>query len=103
MALELRSGAQEIVVVAPEAASPEALAPMLAPLRRQLMTARVLALVYEGDHQAKTAQWIELVANKTAQGGEVTAYVCEDRVCQRPTSDPEVFASQLSIARKPDS
>ena len=101
LALELGPGAQEIVIVAPEGASREALAPMLAPLRRQLMTARVLALVYEGEHQDRTADWVELVENKTAQGGEVTAYVCEDRVCQLPTRDPEVFASQLSIAAKP--
>ena len=63
------------------------------------MTARVLVLVYEGDHQASTAELVSLVSNKTARGGAVTAYVCEDRVCQRPTTDPAMFASQLSIAR----
>jgi uncharacterized protein YyaL (SSP411 family) len=37
-----------------------------------------------------------LVKGKTAQDGEVTAYVCKNRVCRYPTSDPKVFAKQLA-------
>ena len=29
---------------------------------------------------------------KTVQGSRTTAYVCEDNVCQQPTSDPQEFA-----------
>jgi len=99
LALELLSGAQEIVIVAPAGALHAVFEPMLAPLRRQLVTARVLALVVEGEHQARTAEVVTLAGNKPAAAGEVTAYVCEDRVCRLPTTDPIAFAAQLSIAR----
>ena len=32
-----------------------------------------------------------------ALGGRATAYVCLDRVCRLPTSDPAVFAEQLGV------
>ena len=38
---------------------------------------------------------VPLLAGKVAQDGKVTAYVCENRVCQRPTTDPEIFAAQI--------
>jgi uncharacterized protein YyaL (SSP411 family) len=97
LAFELRSGAKEIVVVAPDQAAPDALADMLAPLRRNLVTARVLATTFEGERQARTVEVVSLAARKRARDGRVTAYVCEARVCQLPTTDPAVFAGQLSI------
>ena len=39
---------------------------------------------------------IPLVENKVAIGGKTTAYVCEQRVCKLPTSDPAVFIKQIS-------
>ena len=101
LALELLSGAQEIVIVAPAGAPRAAFGPMLAPLRRQLVTARVLALAVEGEHQARVAEVVTLAGNKPATAGQVTAFVCEDRVCRLPTTDPLTFAGQLSIARGP--
>jgi uncharacterized protein YyaL (SSP411 family) len=29
-------------------------------------------------------------------GGKLTAYVCEQRVCALPTSDPAIFAQQIA-------
>ena len=37
-----------------------------------------------------------LVEEKTALNGQVTAYVCERRVCELPTTKPEVFATQIA-------
>jgi uncharacterized protein YyaL (SSP411 family) len=101
LALELRSGGKEIVVVGPESAGREALGEMLAPLRRHLVTARVLATTFEGERQHRTAELVSLAARKPARGGAVTAYVCEARVCQQPTTDPAAFARQLSLDTGP--
>jgi len=97
LALEFRSGAKEIVVIAPDTAESDLLAKMLAPLRRNLVTARVLATTFEGERQARTVEVVSLAERKSALEGRVTAYVCEDRVCQFPTNDPAAFARQLSI------
>jgi uncharacterized protein YyaL (SSP411 family) len=35
------------------------------------------------------------ITGKVAQQDRVTAYVCENRVCALPTTDPEVFAGQI--------
>ena len=42
---------------------------------------------------------IPLVEGKIAQDGKATAYVCEKRVCQLPTTDPAVFAKQIRQVR----
>ncbi|MEE2664142.1 MAG: thioredoxin domain-containing protein [Myxococcota bacterium] len=97
LSFELRSGTKEIVVVAPDLAGRDVLANMLAPLRRNLVTARVLATTFEGERQARTAEVVSLAERKPARDGRVTAYVCEKRVCQFPTTDPAEFARQLSI------
>ena len=99
LAFELRSGAKEIVVVGPENGNRKSLASMLDPLRRNLLTARVLVLTFEGKRQDRTSEVVSLAARKPARAGRVTAYVCEARVCQLPTNDPAVFAGQLGLVR----
>jgi hypothetical protein len=42
---------------------------------------------------------IPLLAGKTPLDDRPTAYLCRDRVCQRPTSDPDALRSQLGRAR----
>ena len=44
---------------------------------------------------AVVAALIPLVSGKKARQGRTTAYVCENRVCKFPTSDPAVFSKQL--------
>jgi uncharacterized protein YyaL (SSP411 family) len=56
---------------------------------------RALVVVAEGAPQRALAATVPLVTEKAAQGGRATAYVCERRVCQRPTSDPDAFAREL--------
>ena len=44
-----------------------------------------------------------MVADKVARGGRPTAYVCEQRLCDLPTADPDVFARQIEkVAPLPD-
>ena len=59
----------------------------------------VLTVVPEGPAAEELAQVVPLVRGKIAQGGKATAYVCENRVCALPTTDPEVFRKQVSTVR----
>jgi len=52
-----------------------------------------------GPELAAHARVVPLLKAKTALKGKATAYVCEKRTCELPTSDPEVFARQLRKAR----
>ena len=85
--------ARQIVLVQPtQGGDPEA---MLRPLRSTFLPNRVVSIVREGVDLGAHAKLVPLVKGKTAQDGEVTAYVCKNRVCRYPTSDPKVFAKQL--------
>jgi uncharacterized protein YyaL (SSP411 family) len=43
---------------------------------------------------------IPLLEGKRAIAGKPTAYVCEQRVCELPTSDPAVFAKQIAKVKR---
>ena len=86
---------KEIVVVTP---SREEAEPFLAELRATFLPNRVLVVV-ESAAVAERAEIVPLVRGKLALGGRATAYVCEQQVCKRPTSDPAVFAQQI---RRPE-
>ena len=49
----------------------------------------------EGANLDELAETVPLLRGKVARSGQVTAYVCENRVCELPTSSPEVFREQL--------
>ena len=49
----------------------------------------------EGDELADHAGVIPLLDQKRAIKNQPTAYVCENRICELPTSDPDTFAQQL--------
>jgi uncharacterized protein YyaL (SSP411 family) len=84
---------KEIVIVKPRSdASADG---MLAKLRTTYLPNHVLVVVAEGDDLAEQKKLIPLLEGRIAVQGEVTAYVCENRVCDLPTRDPEVFARQL--------
>ncbi|RMH38574.1 MAG: thioredoxin domain-containing protein [Deltaproteobacteria bacterium] len=83
---------KQIVVVVPhERAEAEAFVDQLA---TAYVPNRAVAIVRDGE-VPQVARRVPLVADKVAQGGEATAYVCEHRVCQLPTADPAVFARQI--------
>ena len=84
---------KEIVVVSPpEDGDLEA---MLAPLRVAFVPNRVVSVVTEGEDLEAHRVLVPLVTWRVARSGRVTAYVCENRVCSFPTSDPSVFAEQI--------
>jgi hypothetical protein len=85
--------AKEIVIVTPPGGD-------AGPLRRGVHAAfvpnKVVIEVEEGPKLDALSTLVPLVAEKKAQGGQPTAYVCERGVCQLPTSDPDEVGRQLA-------
>ncbi|QXE87883.1 thioredoxin domain-containing protein [Geomonas nitrogeniifigens] len=86
---------KEVVIVAP-AGRPEAAEPFLEGLRRVFVPNRVLVVVCEGEELEQAARLIPLLEGKHAEADRAMAYLCENRSCRRPTSDPEEFYRQLT-------
>src|SRR5262249_18778724 len=84
---------KEIVLVTPSGG--DGTASMLAALNARFVPNRALVVVAEGRPLDALAGTIPLVAEKTTRDARATAYVCERRVCQRPTNDPDTFAREL--------
>lgn len=61
---------------------------------------KVVALTPEGD--ARAAEEVPLLRDRTMLEGRATAYVCEHYTCQQPTTSPEELRRQLSdgVARE---
>ena len=90
---------KEIIVVTPEGEKGKA-DPFLFEFRKQFLPNRILAVISEGKDLQYHAKVIPLVKGKIAQDKKVTAYVCEEGTCKLPTSDPNVFASQIKSVKK---
>jgi hypothetical protein len=86
--------AKEIIIVTPNDLSQAE--PFLAALRKTFVPNRALAVASEGPRQATLGEIVPLAAGKQARSDRATAYVCEKRVCELPTSEPDVFAKQIS-------
>ena len=92
-----RMGMREIVIVTPEGSEDADV--MLTPLRELYGTNRVVAVTEEGASLRELSVLLPPVKNRRALAGKVTAFVCENHVCQFPTSDPAVFRKQLEATR----
>jgi uncharacterized protein YyaL (SSP411 family) len=95
LALDWRLDAPKQVVVAVTGSRGEA-APFLATLGTRLVPNRILAVTAPGDG---IAALVPVAEGKVALGGRATGYVCENRVCDLPTTDPAVFAKQIDRVR----
>jgi uncharacterized protein YyaL (SSP411 family) len=85
---------RQILIVAPPGRK-DAADSLLSAFRRRFVPNRVFALVEQGDALEKNAAVVPLLGGKEAAGGRATAYVCENRVCGLPTSDPAEFSLLL--------
>ena len=74
-------------------------APFLAELRARFLPNRILTIVAEGVELERHARVVPLLDGKTARDGRATAYVCENRICDLPTTDPAVFATQIATVQ----
>jgi uncharacterized protein YyaL (SSP411 family) len=61
---------------------------------------RILAVAPASEVDA-LAETVPLFAEKRALQDQVTAYVCENRVCELPARDPALFGEQLRRAAHP--
>ena len=97
LALSYRlSHAKEVVIVTPD--SREQAEPFLAVLRETYFPERVLVVASEGKDLEEQQELVSLLEGKRSINGKATAYVCQQGICQLPTSDVEVFAKQLGLA-----
>ena len=84
---------KEIIIVTPD--DRQDAAPFLDRLASIFLPNRILAVAVEGADLDAQVEIVPLFQGKYAIDGRATAYVCENRVCDLPTTDPEVFAEQL--------
>ena len=84
---------KEIVIVVPHVR--EEAEPFLDELNATFLPNRILAIVAEGSELESHTALVPLLEGKVARGGKSTAYVCENRICDLPTTDPAVFAAQI--------
>ncbi len=85
-----------IVIVTPKGGLTES-NPFLKALQKTYLPNRVLIQVEEGEKAEKLARIIPIVTGKTAIGGKVTAYVCEQGICRLPVHTPDDFSTQIKI------
>ena len=90
---------KELAIVRP--ASGGDVEPFMAVLTETYLPDVALVVTTEGDPLEELAVRIPWLAGKRAQGGRVTAYVCEQGECQAPTTDPSELARALHNLTRP--
>ena len=91
---------KEIVLVVPQ--TREEAQPLLDELRATFLPNRILAVVAEGDELDSHTALIPLLEGKVVRDSKPTAYVCENRICDLPTTDPAVFGTQIRTVHQLD-
>ncbi len=86
---------KEIVIIEPKGKKGAANA-LLDKIRQQYLPGRIIAVATDGDDVKTQAKIIPLINHKSVVNDRPTAYVCENKTCQAPTDDPEVFAGQIA-------
>ena len=85
----------EIVIIEPKGGNGTSNS-LLDKLRQQYLPGRIIAVATEGKNVKSQARIIPLMKHKSAVNAKPTVYVCENKTCQAPTNDPEIFAKQLA-------
>jgi hypothetical protein len=91
---------KEIAIVVPNgggAMAPEART-FLDSLAHRFVPNAVIAVATEADIAGALGARLPWLQGKVLQSGRATAYVCEHGSCQLPTTEPSVFAQQLTAA-----
>jgi len=85
---------KEIVIVLPDYETE--VSRFVRRLGEMFLPNRTLVVAGHGAHAKRIAALVPLAVDKEIVDDVTTAYVCENRVCKKPTSDPEEFARQLA-------
>ena len=93
--------AREVALVWPAGGAPLAAESLQAVLRRTFLPNAVFAGAAEGDAVAALASIAPFVADKIAQSGHATAYVCEHGHCELPATAPADLTRQLAKPPRP--
>jgi uncharacterized protein YyaL (SSP411 family) len=93
--------AREVAVIWPPGAAPSAAEPLLAVLRRTFLPNAALAGAADGEGVAELAKLAPFVAEKVAQRGQPTVYVCEHGRCELPATEAAPFEAQLDKPPRP--
>jgi uncharacterized protein YyaL (SSP411 family) len=88
-------------LVWPAAAAPPVTEPLQAVLRRTFLPNAVFAGAAEGADLAALAHLAPFVAEKIAQRGQATAYVCEHGHCELPATAAADLTRQLAKPPRP--
>jgi uncharacterized protein YyaL (SSP411 family) len=86
---------REIAIVSP---TPELAEPLRAVLKRQFLPHKVVVQGSAESLERDLSGLVPWAVSKPARSGRATAYVCEQGACELPTSNPRVFARQLTRA-----
>jgi uncharacterized protein YyaL (SSP411 family) len=84
---------QVVLVAAEEVAE---VRPFLDKLAGRFLPNRVIVSGVAGEGSHRLRKLTPLLEERIARDGEATAYVCEGRVCELPTTDPEIFERQIT-------
>jgi len=76
---------------------------MLRLVHERFIPNKILLVADGGAGQQQLAQWLSIVGNVSRRDGRATAYICEDYVCQLPTTDLGTAAQLLDGTWEPDS
>ena len=85
---------KEIVIVLPDYETE--VSRFVRRLGEMFLPNRTLVVAGHGAHAKRISELVPLAEGKDIIEDVTTAYVCENRVCKKPTSDPEEFARQLA-------
>jgi uncharacterized protein YyaL (SSP411 family) len=98
VAADFLEGRRQEVVIAgrPGAEDTQAL---LAAVRHPFLPRKVVLLADGGEGQRWLAEGLEFLRGVKPERGRATAFVCEDYVCQLPTTDAATVTRQLKERR----
>jgi uncharacterized protein YyaL (SSP411 family) len=88
------SGLRELVIATPEG-RPEAANNLLATLQKEYASDVLHVVVSSLDQRKKLESVVPWIQGKIAVNNKAMAYLCRNRVCKRPTSDPKVLRKLL--------
>ena len=88
----------EVAIVAP-AGGRAAAAAYQRELGRRFLPNKVAVVLEEGPALVEATRRVPWLSGKKARNGQVTAYVCEQGICELPADTPEEFARQLDGRR----
>jgi uncharacterized protein YyaL (SSP411 family) len=89
---------KQIVIVSPQTNTDAQ--PFLDQFANTYLPGHTLMLAVNGDDVARQAELLPVLEQKRSMRGKATAYVCEQWVCDLPTTDPAQFARLLRSAPK---